>query len=61
MCKICAKFVPRILGDEQKERPVGESKEMVKLITTTPRVIESLVTKVGSTIMILMPRDNVAN
>lgn len=29
MRNVCAKFVPRLLSDEQKERRVGDSKEMV--------------------------------
>ena len=44
MRKVCAKFVPRLLSDEQKERRVGDSKEMVELITSNPSVIDSLVT-----------------
>ena len=42
MRKMCAKFVPRLLSDEQ-ERRVGDSKEMVQLIASNPSVIDSLV------------------
>ena len=44
MSKVCAKFVPRLLSDEQKERRVGDCKEMVQLIASNPSVIDSLVT-----------------
>ena len=32
MRKICAKFVPRVLNDEQKDRCVGNRFDMVELI-----------------------------
>ncbi|XP_037780220.1 protein GVQW3-like [Penaeus monodon] len=44
MRKICAKFVPRVLSDEQKERRASDSREMVKLINSDPRVLMALVT-----------------
>ncbi|XP_037800650.1 histone-lysine N-methyltransferase SETMAR-like [Penaeus monodon] len=44
MRKICAKFVPRVLSDEQKERHVSDSREMVELINSDPRVLMVLVT-----------------
>eukprot|EP00106_Octopus_bimaculoides_P015303 XP_014782745.1 PREDICTED: uncharacterized protein LOC106878138 [Octopus bimaculoides] len=37
--KIYAKLIPSVLSDEQKERHVGDSKEMVELITSSPRHI----------------------
>ena len=43
MQKICAKFVPRLLREDQKERG-HDSKEMVKLINSDPAVLDALVT-----------------
>ena len=34
MQKICAKFVPRVLREDQKERRCHDSRQMVKLIVT---------------------------
>ena len=34
MRKICAKFVPRALSDEQKEIRISDSREMVELINS---------------------------
>ena len=44
MRKICAKFVLRVLRDDQKERRCHDSKEMVALINSDPAVLDALVT-----------------
>ena len=44
MRKICAKFVPRVLGEDQKERRCHDSREMVELINLDPAVLDALVT-----------------
>ena len=44
MWKICAKFVPRVLREDQKERYCHDSREMVKLINLDPAVLDALVT-----------------
>ena len=44
MQKICAKFVPRVLREDQKERRCHDSREMVELINSDPAVLEALVT-----------------
>ena len=44
MWKICAKFVPRVLSEDQKERRCHESREMIKLIDSDPAVLDALVT-----------------
>ena len=44
MQKICAKFVPRVLREHQKERCCHESREMVELINSDSAVIDALVT-----------------
>ena len=44
MRKICAKFVPRVLREDQKERCCHDSKEMVELINSDPAVLDALVT-----------------
>ena len=44
MQKICAKFVPRVLREDQKERRCHDSREMVKLISSDPVVFDALVT-----------------
>ncbi|XP_037802966.1 uncharacterized protein LOC119597463 [Penaeus monodon] len=44
MRKICAKSVPKMLSDEQKERRVSDSREMVELINSDPRLLMALVT-----------------
>ena len=41
---ICAKFVPRVLREDQKERRCRDSKEMVELINSDPAVLDTLVT-----------------
>ena len=44
MWKICAKFVPRVPREDQKERHCHESREMVELINSDPAVLDALVT-----------------
>ena len=44
MRKICAKFVPRVLREDQKERHCHDSREMVDLINSDPVVLDALVT-----------------
>ena len=44
MRKICAKFVPRVLREDQKERRFHDSREMVELINSDPVVLDALVT-----------------
>ena len=44
MRKICAKFVPRVLREDQKERHCHGSWEMVELINSDPAVLDVLVT-----------------
>ena len=44
MRKICAKFVPRALREDQKERRCHDSREMVALINSYPAVLDTLVT-----------------
>ena len=44
MRKICAKFVPRMLSEDQKERPFHDNREMVELINSDPAVLDALVT-----------------
>ena len=44
MRKICAKFVPRVLREDQKERRCHDSREMVELINSNPAVLDALVT-----------------
>ena len=44
MWKICAKFVPRVLREDQKERRCHDSREMVELINSDPAVLDTLVT-----------------
>ena len=41
--KICKKFVPRVLREDQKERHCHESREMVELINSDPVVLDALV------------------
>ena len=43
MRKICAKFVPRVLREDQKERRCHDSREMVELINLDPAVLDALV------------------
>ena len=44
MRKICAKFVPRALREDKKERRCHDSKEIVVLINSDPAVLDALVT-----------------
>ena len=44
MRKICVKFVPRVLREDQKERHCHDSREMVELINPDPAVLDALVT-----------------
>ena len=44
MRKICAKFVSRVLKEDQKERRCHDSREMVELINSDPAVFDALVT-----------------
>ena len=44
MWKICEKFVPRALREDQKERRCHNSREMVELINSDPAVLHALVT-----------------
>ena len=44
MRKICGKFVPRVLREDQKERRCHDSREMVELINLDPAVLDTLVT-----------------
>ena len=44
MQKICAKFVPRALREDQKERRCHDSRERVELINSDPAVLDALVT-----------------
>ena len=43
MRKICVKFVPRVLREDQKERRYN-SRGMVELINSDPAVLDALVT-----------------
>ena len=44
MRKICARFVPRVLREDQKERGCHDSREMVELINLYPAGLDALVT-----------------
>ena len=44
MRKICAKFVPRVLREDKKERRCHDSREMVELINSDPAALDALVT-----------------
>ena len=44
MRKICAKFVPREVREDQKESRCHDSREMVELINSDPAVLDALVT-----------------
>ena len=44
MRKICARFVPRVLREDQKERRCHDSRDMVELINSDPAVLDALVT-----------------
>ena len=42
--KICAKFISRVLREDQKERCCHDSREMVEVINSDPAVLDVLVT-----------------
>ena len=44
MRKICAKFVPRVLREDQKERCCHDSREKVELINSDPAILGALLT-----------------
>ena len=44
MRKICAKFVPRVLREDKKERRCHDSRQMIELINSDPVVLDALVT-----------------
>ena len=44
MQMICAKFVPRVLREDQKERHCHDRREMVELINSDPAVFDALLT-----------------
>ena len=44
MRKICSKFVPRVLREDQRERRCHDSREMVELVNLDPAVLDALVT-----------------
>ena len=43
MRKVYAKFVPRVLREDQKEKRCQDSREMVELINSDPAVLDALV------------------
>ena len=55
MRKICAKFVPRVLREDQKEIRCRDSKEMVELINSDLVFLDALVTCDGSWIYFYDP------
>ena len=44
MLKICVKFVPSVLREDQKERRCHDSRVRVELINSDPAVLDALVT-----------------
>ena len=44
MLKICAKFIPWVLREDQKERRCHDSRERVKLINSDPAVLDAVAT-----------------
>ena len=44
MRKICARFVPMVLREDQKERRCHDSREIVELINSDPAVLDAQVT-----------------
>ena len=44
MQKICAKFIRRVLREDQKERCCHDRRKMVELINSDPAVLDALVT-----------------
>ncbi|XP_029652803.1 protein GVQW3-like [Octopus sinensis] len=61
MYRICAKFILRVLSDEQTERRVNDSREMVELFTFIPSVLESMVTCIECWIYHYDPRTKKQN
>ena len=59
MRKICAKFVPKVLREDQRERRCNDSKEMVELINSDPQILDALVTCDESWIYCYDPSDRV--
>ena len=53
--KICAKFISRVLREDQKERRCRDSREMVKLINSDPAILDALVTYDESWIFCYVP------
>ena len=58
MQKICMKFVPRVLREDQKERCYHDSREMVELINLDPTVLDAPVTCNESWIYCYDPETN---
>ena len=44
MQKICSKFVPRVLREDQKEKRCHDSRKVVELFISDPAVLDALVT-----------------
>jgi len=44
MRKICAKMVPRLLNEKQKERRVQESRDILEQLETEPNLLKRVVT-----------------
>lgn len=44
MSRVCAKFVPRLLTDEQKERRLSTSREMLETIAEVPGFLDRVIT-----------------
>ena len=59
MRKICAKFVPRVVREDQKEGCYHDSREMVELINSDPAVLDALVTCDESWIYCQRPRERI--
>ena len=55
MRKICMKFIPRVLREDQKERRRHDSRELVELINSDPAVLDALV--IWKLDPLLWPRD----
>ena len=55
MRKICAKSVPRVLREDQKERRCHDNREMVELINSDPAVLDAQGTCDGSWIYCYEP------
>ena len=56
MWKICSKFVPRVLRDDQKERRCHDSREIVEVINSDPAVLDALVSCNESWIYCYVPK-----